>query len=402
MNRTGMPKVVHLITGLNTGGAETALYRLLAGTDLHRFPSVVVSLGDEGDLGPRIRALGVPVQALRVRGGIGRAAAAPVRLLRLLRRERPDVLQTWLYHADLAGALLARLAGVPVLAWNLRCSAPVPGATPQRPPALLQVLRALSGVPDVVVANARAGRDFHAAAGYRPREWRIIPNGMDLNAFRPSVELRARTRAALGIEGDAPVVGMVARYDALKDHQTFLRAAAALRARRPDAVFVLAGREVTDENPVLARQVDALGLRGAVHLLGPCSDVAALYPAFDVAALSSLAEGFPNVLAEAMACGVPCVSTDVGDATHLVGDTGRVVPPGDPAALADAWAALLALAPAERARLGDAARARIAAEFSLGAAVERYEALYLSLAGGRAPAPRAAASPAAAGPRRLP
>jgi glycosyltransferase involved in cell wall biosynthesis len=402
MDREGMPKVVHLITGLNTGGAETALYRLLAGTDLRRFPSVVVSLGDEGDLGARIGALGVPVHAMRVREGMGHAASAPLRLVRLLRRERPDVLQTWLYHADLAGAALARMAGVPALAWNLRCSAPEPGATPRNPPRLLRLLRALSRVPDAVVVNARAGREFHEAVGYRPREWRLIANGIDLDAFCPAPALRARTRAALGVGDDVPVVGMVARFDALKDHETFLGAAAALRARRPDVVFVLAGRDVTDDNAALVGRVDALGLRGAVRLLGPRTDVAALYPAFDVAALSSIAEGFPNVLAEAMACGVPCVSTDAGDAAVLVGDTGRVVPVRDPGAMADAWAALLSLAPEARARLGAAARARIGAEFSLAAAVERYESLYLHLSGRPSPARRPAAAPAAAGPRRLP
>jgi glycosyltransferase involved in cell wall biosynthesis len=386
-------RVLHLITGLNTGGAETALYRLLGGTDLRRFPSVVVSLTGEGDLGPRIRALGVPVHALGMGGGAGRTLAAPARLLRLVRRERPDVLQSWLYHADLLGTAAARLGGVRALAWNLRCSQPAPGVSAQAPPPLLRLLRALSRIPDVVVANARAGRDFHAALGYRPRAWKLIPNGIDLDAFGPSPELRARTRHALGIGAEVPVVGMVARYDPLKDHETFLRAAAALRARRGDVVFVLAGRDVTDGNAALAARVEALGLCGAVRLLGPRTDVAALYPAFDVATLTSLAEGFPNVLAEAMACGVPCAATDAGDAAVVLGATGPVVPPGEPEAMAAAWESLLAVPAAERARLGRASRARIEAEFSLAAAVARYESLYLHLAGrGAYPAPAAAAA----------
>jgi glycosyltransferase involved in cell wall biosynthesis len=372
-------KVVHLITGLRAGGAETMLYRLLAGTDRARFESVVVSLGDEGELGPAIRALGVPVHALDMRHSAASALGAVPRLLRLLRRERPDVLQSWLYHADLLGTLAARAAGVPALAWNIRCSQPRAGVSLDRPGPLLRVLRRLSPVPDVVVVNAEAGRAFHQGMGFRPREWRLIRNGVDLEAFRPSAALRARARAALDVGSATPLVGMVGRYDPIKDHETFLRAARLLLDARPDAVFLLAGRDVTGENAELAERVRALGLEGAVRLLGRRTDVAGLYPALDVAALTSRAEGFPNVVAEAMACGVPCAVTDVGDAALLAGDTGRVVPPGDPAAMAAAWAELLALAPEERARLGAAARERIAGHFSLRAAVERYEALYARL-----------------------
>ncbi|HLM68072.1 MAG TPA: glycosyltransferase, partial [Longimicrobium sp.] len=375
-----MLKVVHLITGLRAGGAETVLYRLLAEMDRARFRSTVVSLTDEGELGTGIRALGVPVHTLGMRRGAGSVLSAVHRLRRLLRRERPDILQTWLYHADLLGTVAARAAGVPVLAWNLRCSQPRVGMAAERPGALLRVLRRLSHVPDAVVVNAEAGRAFHAAVGFGPREWRLIPNGVDARMFRPSPELRARARREMGVDAAAPVVGMVGRYDPLKDVGTFLRAARILLDTRRDAVFVLAGRDLSAENGELGAQIRALGLEGAVRLLGRRTDVQAVYPAFDVAALTSRAEGFPNVVAEAMACGVPCAVTDVGDAALLVGDTGRVVPPGDPGAMAAAWEGLLSLTAAERQRLGAAARDRIAAEFSQRAAVQRYEALYAGLA----------------------
>ncbi|HEX6039718.1 glycosyltransferase [Longimicrobium sp.] len=372
--------VVHLITGLNRGGAEMFLARLVGGLDRGRFRNVVVSLTDEGDVAPFIRAAGVPVHALGMRRGVP-GPGALVRLVALLRRERPDVLQTWLYHADLAGLLAGRVAGVPAVAWNLRCSDTAGAGGPS---LLLRALRALSSRPDVVVVNSRTGWHHHARLGYRPRGWALIGNGVDVDAFRPSPAARTRLRAELGIGSGAPVVGMVARWDPLKDHGTFVRAAGRLHAARPDAVFVLAGRGVNGGNEALRAQLEGAGLDGSVRLLGPRDDLSDLYPVFDVAALTSTSEGFPNVVVEAMACGVPCVVTDAGDAAAIVDGTGAVVPPGDDGAVAAAWARLLDLPADERAALGRAARARVVEAFSLEAALRSYEALYARL--GRRPA----------------
>jgi glycosyltransferase involved in cell wall biosynthesis len=188
-------------------------------------------------------------------------------------------------------------------------------------------------------------------------------------------------RAELGLPPDAPLIAMVARFDPVKDHPTFLEAAARLHARRPDVRFLLCGRDVTWENRGLAAAVERAGARGFVHLLGQREDVARVTAALDLSTLSSsCGEGFSNVVGEAMACGVPCVVTDVGDSGAIVADTGLVVPPRDPEALAAAWAQLLARPAEERAAIGRAARRRIEDNYSLDVIVRRYQDLYEELA----------------------
>jgi glycosyltransferase involved in cell wall biosynthesis len=375
----GALKVVHLITGLRVGGAEMMLYKLLSATDPARFRSVVVSLTDGGPVAERIAGLGVPVHSLGMPPGAPTLAGARA-LLRLLARERPHVLQTWMYHADLLGLLAGRALGVPRIAWNLRCS-----NLGERSRLTRWTIRAgawLSRGPNVVVVNSEAGRAFHASLGYRPRRWAVIPNGFDLERFAPNPGARASVRAELGVGPDTPLLGLVCRHDPMKGHDTFLRAAAALAATGPEVHFVLAGRDVTPANPVLATLLAGHPAGSTLHLLGERADVPRLLAALDVAtSSSSYGEGFSNVIGEAMACAVPCAVTDVGDAASVVGDTGMVVPPRDPAALAEAWRRLLCLGPDGRRRLGEAARQRVGHCYSLAAVVCQYEELYLSLCG---------------------
>jgi len=356
-------RVLHVITGLATGGAEHMLARLLARIDRDRFPSRVVSLTGLDALGPRIAALGVPVTAL----GMARGAADPrglFRLWRTMRDWRPDIVQTWLYHADLLGTLAAKLAGVPHLAWNLRCSDMDLARYGRGTRWTVRALARLSGWPDAVLVNAAAGQALHRGLGYRPRRWEVVPNGFDLERLRPDPAARGRLRAMLGLPPDALVIGLVARFDPMKDHDT----AFAALARVPEAHLVCIGRDVPAGGP-------------RVHALGERDDVATLVPGFDIATLcSAFGEGFPNVLGEAMACGVPCVSTDVGDAGMILGETGIVVPRRDPAALAAGWQRLIDLGAEGRARLGRQARARVEAHWSIDAIARRYEAIYASLA----------------------
>ncbi len=189
-------------------------------------------------------------------------------------------------------------------------------------------------------------------------------------------------RAELGIDRAAVAVGLPARFHPMKDHRTFLAAAARLAANRPDLVFVLIGPDITAANPALADAVGALGLSARVRLLGNRHDMPRIYPALDIVALSSAyGEGFPNVIAEAMSCAVPCVATDVGDAAEIIGSTGAVVPPRDAAALAAALERLIAAGPEQRRALGQQARRRIVDNYDLDDIVRRYEALYQEVLG---------------------
>jgi len=373
-------KVLHLITDLNTGGAETSLYRLLGGLERAEFDSQVVSLIPPGPIGEKIAALGIPVRTLGMAPGRPTPAAL-ARLTGWLHADPPDLLQTWLYHADLLGILAARMAGVRRVMWNLRNSEMQLSQYRRLSGLVVHLCACLSGWPQVVISNSRAGQDFHARFGYHPRRWAVIPNGIDTRLFRPNPQAYAWLRSGLGLPPEELLVGQVARYDPMKDQAGFLRAAGELVRSGSPAHFVLIGHEVTDANPALTAAAREAGLAGRVHLLGRQDDIGRYEAALDVlVSPSAFGEGFPNAVAEAMACGVACVVTDVGDSAYLVGETGRVVPPSDPSALAAACGALLADAN-ERGALGAAARRRIEANFSLERTVAAYRQLYLGPGG---------------------
>jgi len=210
----------------------------------------------------------------------------------------------------------------------------------------------------------------------------VIPNGFDLSRFVPDQRMRHEVRAELGLTPDAPLIGMVGRYDPIKNHTGFIQAAKRIRQQVPAAHFVLVGMGVDAANPELSAALATAGLGGAVHMLGLRQDIPRLMAALDVLALPSHGEAFPNVLGEAMACGVPCVTTDVGDAAYIVGPSGQVVPVGEMEALADKVVQLLSLEPAAMEQLRQQARARISELFEIGGVVSQYERLYAGLVGG--------------------
>jgi glycosyltransferase involved in cell wall biosynthesis len=367
-----MIHVMHVITEIERGGAEAMLAKLVAGMDKDRFHNTVVSLTRPGDIAASLRYKGVPVRTLGMRRSIPDPAGL-WRLVRLFRSERPDIVQTWLYHADLLGSIAAALAGRTPVVWNIRCSNVVFHRYGRLTRWVVRASAYASAWPQAVIVNSQSGLLWHQALGYRPRRWEVVPNGFDLDRFRPDREAPARLRRDLDIPEQSLVVGHVARVDPMKDHATFLAAARLLAARREDVHFLLVGAGT--------EALAADGLTGRVHRLGERSDVERLLPGLDVLCLSSaFGEGFPNVLGEAMACALPCIATDVGDAAAIVGDTGRIVPPRDPAALAEAIEALLKEGSEARARLGLAARARIAEHYALPKVIERYQKLYAELA----------------------
>jgi glycosyltransferase involved in cell wall biosynthesis len=286
------------------------------------------------------------------------------------------VLQTWLYHADLLGIAVGSAARVPSILWNVRCTElEDSGSKP-----LQRLLRRLSPYPTGVVVNSLRGQAVHEAIGYAPRQWHFIPNGFDTSHFRPRAECRERVRAEIGIPDGASVVGMVARYHPMKDHALFLRAARQLLHEVPNVHFVLAGPGITSSNKALASQIDP-SFTSRIRLLGPRADIPELLSAFDIATLTSAyGEGFPNAVGESMACGVPCVVTDAGDAAAIVGSTGWSVPTGDTAALASAWKTALQVPHSTRRARGLEARRRIIQDFGVDRIVARYEALYESTA----------------------
>jgi glycosyltransferase involved in cell wall biosynthesis len=357
------------------------LAKLVTGMDPARFSTSVVSMIEPGPLATPITAKGIPVETLSLKRGVPNPLAV-LRLGALLRARRPAVLQTWMYHANLLGLLAARLVRGPKVVWNIRCADLNLDNEHRNLRALLKVHAVASRLSDATVVNSGAGMRFHQSLKHRPPRWELIPNGFDLVRFRADATRRKIGRENLGLNDDAIAIGMVARFDPMKDHANFIAAAGQLSKTVPNAVFILAGTGLTTENQDLVCRLRDAGVFDKTRLLGEVADPSGLFPCLDLASLSSASgEGFPNSLGEAMSCEIPCVATDVGDSAQIVGDSGTIVPPRDHHALARGWSDLILSGPDSMQRRGKSARARIALHYSLQAIVERYQTLYTQLAG---------------------
>lgn len=368
--------ILHLITDLFTGGAEMMLYKLMSATDRRYFNPVVVSLMDYGILGKRIEALGVPIYAIGMSQGRPNLYSL-WRLVRLVYNLRPALIQGWMYHANLAALFASRFTRghIPVL-WNIRQSLYDINAEKRMTAMLIRLSARLSLKPRWIIYNSSVSANQHEQMGFAARRREVIPNGFDCDIFKPSISARYRLRKFLNLDEKTTLIGLIGRYHPMKDHANFLRAAKELVVQYPDVHFILAGRDVDETNTSLTKIVKAAGLTERVHLLGERTDIPEITAGLDIASSSSYGEGFPNVIGEAMACGVPCVVTDVGDSAWLVSDTGIVVPPRDPYAMAKAWAKLIDCGFEGRTKLGWAGRNRIISYFSLKQITQRYEALY--------------------------
>jgi glycosyltransferase involved in cell wall biosynthesis len=372
--------IVHVINDLQPSGAENFLLRLCQRLTNHTHH--VISLGEAGRMAAGFGEIGVTVETVDMRS----VASLPATILRLTRRLnalRPDIVQTWLYRTDLLGGIAARLAGVPAVVWSIRHGNLAPETNRWHTLATAKVCALLSWrIPDVVLANSVHARDIHIRIGYRPRPFEVIPNGFDLTQFRPSTDARQRVRATFGLADDAFVFGMLGRYVHQKGFAVFIEAAGKLARIRSRVRFILAGRDVVAENSELREMIDRCGLAGKVLLLGERSDVAELLNAFDALVFPSIeGEGFPNVLGEAMATGLPCITSDVSECAEIVGNSGLVVPARDAAALAAAMERFIGMDRQEREAMAVLARQRVLENFEMGEIVARYAAFYDRVAG---------------------
>ncbi|WP_082819933.1 glycosyltransferase [Sphingopyxis sp. GC21] len=373
-----MRHVLHIITGLGSGGAERSLFNLAAAGPDAGFVHSVVSLADHGHYGPLLRQRGVAVAAFDMPGVAGLPGAL-VRIRTLTRRKRPDIVQGWMPHGNLIATAAAAMAGRPVgLAWNIRQSLYDLRDEKLATQWIIRALKGLSGRPDAILYNSHQARAHHEALGFAPAHGRVIPNGFNTGRWKPDVHRRAALRSALGIGDAAPLAGFVGRFHALKDVPAFMEAAAIAMAENPQLHFVMVGDGLARDNAALTPLFAALPPQ-RFHALGPRDDIEAILPAMDFFCLSSISEAFPNVVGEAMASGLPCIATDVGDCARLIDGHGRIVPRGDPAAMAAAISDLARMDVARRAEIGKAARARIEAGYSLRATVDAYTQLYDSM-----------------------
>jgi glycosyltransferase involved in cell wall biosynthesis len=369
--------VLHVITGLGNGGAEAVMCRLIDGArnDTH----VVISLMRPEFYADFLAARNVPVHTLNLpRGRLTPGAIR--RLRRIVRESVPDVVQTWMYHADLIGGVAARVAGVRNVVWGVHHSTLAPAMHRRSTLLVARACALLSHlVPRYVICCSSRAREVHAEIGYANNKMIVVSNGVDLGTFTPDAAGRARVRAELGVTPRVALCGMVARWSPLKDHATFLAALARLRQSTPgEWRAVLVGDGMTAANPELSALLRRHQVDDRVACLGTRSDIPAVMSALDLHVLSSAAEAFGNVTVEAMACGTPAVVTNVGAGAFVVGDTGWVVPAADAdrlsAAIREAFAEMT-----DRARWESrqaAARARAVGEFGVDRMIREYRAVW--------------------------
>lgn len=354
--------LMHVINDFSApGGAEAMLARLVQVSEDDRVMVVpLISTSERNErLAGNPRAEFVPLGA---RSPLT-FASATLKLARLIRRERPAAVLCWMYHAGIAGTLAAGLSrtGTPVF-WNIRQSLDDPAALSRTSRVALRLAASMASLPRGIIYNSARALELHARHGYNHPNSVVIPNGFAMP--EPAEPEKAGPPRVLGIAG---------RFLPKKDHATFFRAAALTLAAHPEARFVAAGYGLSPDNPEIADMLQAAGLPpDRIDLRGELDNLDGFYRDIDAFVLSSRVEGFPNVVAEAMAHGKPVVTTDVGDAAHVVGETGFVVPPRDPERLASAMGSMIDLSPDRYSARARAARERIESHFALPAIARRY------------------------------
>jgi glycosyltransferase involved in cell wall biosynthesis len=368
-------KVVFMIRALEVGGTERQLVELAKRLDRTTFDVTVLCFYRGGALVGELLNAGVPVVSLDKKGR-WEVCRFLLRMAKELRQRRPDILHGYMTGPNLVAVLMKPILRSTRIVWGIRASNVVMNGWLDR---LLPRLEALfSSQANLVIFNSVAGEAYCRSMGFAKALCVVVPNGVDVERFCPDRGSSAEQRISWGIPPASFLIGLVGRIDPMKDHPTFLKAAAIFTKSRPDARFVCIGsgpHRYLGELRTLAKEC---GVGDKTVWTGIVDDMPSAYRALDICCLSSLGEGTPNCVAEAMACGIPCVVTDVGDARRIVGETGIVVPPQDPQALAEGWTAMaerLVLEP----EVGHAARARVNRIFSTSKLVQTTSDILLKL-----------------------
>lgn len=355
------------------------LYRLLANTNRSQFFPIVIALDNDNRHADKIRAHGIPVHCMNMVNSLS-SGWHVLRLVQLLRELSPDIIQGWMYHGNLAASIanLALSNRYPVF-WNVRQSLYDIELEPTTVQWAIRLSAKRSSKPTGIIYNAYLAAEQHADFGFKENKAHIIPNGFDTHQFSPNPYSRETIRQALNIPADAFTIGMVAHYHPSKNHTLFIEAAHLLSKHRKNVHFILTGRDVTTAN----REIGALlkrfpSLDGRLHLTGERQDIPALLNALNLFSLtSSYNEGFSNVVGEAMACGVPCIATDVGDIPRIIGNTGKILQDASPSALAFAWLDWMGSGETWQHEQGQRARQRIQRLYPIGDITKQYQQLYL-------------------------
>jgi glycosyltransferase involved in cell wall biosynthesis len=374
-------KVLHVITGLTAGGAERMLHNLMCSTTRKVVDPMVVSLMDAGKFGPLINNLGIPVITVGMKRGVP-SLSGTIKLLKTTKQFKPDIVQGWMYHGNVAAHLVHRISAPKhsALLYNIRQT--LYDIKKERPltQKIIKLEARFSKKTSSVIYNTYVGARQHEEFGYDPTKTVVIPNGVDCNLFQKNTEVREATRNSLNISEENILIGIAARFHPMKNYPCFIRCAAKIHEEFPKTRFIMVGENVTTaEKEILALQ-QKYETANFIMPLGEWSKMLSFFNSLDIlTSCSSWGEGFSNSIAEASACEVPCVVTDIGDSKEIIGGNGIVIPPDDDQALIDAWRNLIVRSATERYELGSKARSRILEKYSLPKIVQMYESLYSSL-----------------------
>lgn len=365
--------VVHIISSLNVGGAEMMLKKLLLARKQNGINDIVICLTSKGKIGDDLSKRNIEVYYLNMR--LFTLPIAVFTLFKLIKNLKPKLLQTWLYHSDFFGGLVSVLYKIPVV-WNIRQTH---FSTKFSFTYLLMKLCARLSffIPNYIICAANNSKASHIKYGYDEKKMLVIPNGFNIEkTLLPSnVDVNSCKKDKSDI-----LIGIIGRYHADKDYPTFIKASSFVLNLYPNAKFLMVGKNLTSDNIELVKLIKKYSDINKFYLHGESDQVDLIFPVLDVFVLSSLNEGFPNVLGEAMMFGIPCVSTDAGDASLIIGNTGRITPIGNSNELGKAICEILSLNDDEKKYLSDSAKLRIKNKYSLASTVSKYSDLYDNLA----------------------
>lgn len=371
-------KILHVITSLNTGGAEMMLTKLVAASLSSNEVHIVISLMDKGTLGDQVSKY-AELYSLDLKAG-GLSIKSLINLYRIIKQEDPDIIQGWMYHANIA-SLLVNFILRKNLVWNVRQSLVDIKFEKRLTAILIRMSAFFSGYVDKIIFNSHVSLSQHVKIGFSERNTVVIANGFDLDKFRPqSSEQILAFKLKYGLPEDSKIFGHVARYHPMKNHIGFIYEISKILSDQPNLYCVMVGKGVSEVNVELVNAINNTNYPDRFIMIGERHDLENIYGVFDfIVSSSQWGEAFPNVIGESMACGTPCIVTDVGDSKHIVADLGFVYSPSLSEELNPYLNQCINMTTDEYLRLSILCRNHISKNYSINTIYKQYIQLYKNL-----------------------
>lgn len=361
-------KVIHLIPSLDRGGAEMSLIKLVKNTN-EILDHEIMTFSQKGSMSCELEEIGIPVHTLNFKK-TGYIKSIYI-FYKFLKSNKFNIMQTWMYHADLFGLISAKLAGINSIFWNVRCSTVYINDKSIKKQLVLRTNAFLSKYVCGIITNAHINKEVHIKYGYHNKNWSVIPNAFDTDKFCPSKDIYNKKRHELAISSDEILIGFMARFDEFKDHETFLKVIEKLSIENKKIKGILVGRGI--KNAKITNNYKKK-LNDSLILIDEVCDTSTFYKIMDVHLLTSTSEGFPNVIGEAMSTGVPCVATNCGDCAEIIGDTGYISKAKDIQSIVNNIKKIIQ----EKSEKSEAARVRIINNYSINIMCNNYHRIYIN------------------------